>query len=161
MLSPALVAKICSSFHVDPILFFIAWYICGESSQLCAGTGESRACGVGFGAGRALGNEGQRGYSTAFPTLSAAGVQPDGFGAALWAASGQRRGSPSSVSPQGPPGGGGPPGTPIMPSPAGRSPHRSPGPALLPPWGFGGSAVPQLQGRSCGAAAAAPSPPAF
>lgn len=154
-------AKLCSSLHVDPILFFIAWYICGEFSQLRASTGESRARGVRFGAGRALGNEGQWGYSAAFPTLSTAGVQPDGFGAELWGASGQRRGSPSSVSPQGPPGGGGPPGTPIMPSPAGRSPHPSPGQALLPPLGFGGSAVPQLQGRSCGAAAAAPSPPAF
>lgn len=83
----------------DPILFFIAWYIRGESSCPCCRGRWHWAEFGGWDLGEVLENT-ERWAGLMFAHLTPV------------------------LSPQGPPGGGGPPGTPIMPSPAGTSPLR-------------------------------------
>lgn len=140
------------------------------------GSGARGAAG-GFGAGRALGSRGQRGIFpllAQIPPLSVlGGIQKasepcSALGVPCWGAGGTglRSGAgtahPSSISPQGPPGGGGPPGTPIMPSPAGRSPNPVPKASPASPGRvFGGARCHSCRGGAAAQAAAAPSPSAF
>lgn len=170
------VPKPRSSLRVDPILFFIAWYIRGES----AAAGWKRCT---WGSGRIWGREGFRKQGAAGDIPSACSDPPRCWccgesrrlqsRARLWGCrvggvggTGLRSGAgtahPSSISPQGPPGGGGPPGTPIMPSPAGRSPKPVPKASPASPGRvFGGARCHSCRGGAAAQAAAAPSPSAF